>query len=627
MNIWQSLIWVHPSITDIEQRRQSKLLAMLAVAHFIAGLVALMSGIINVVRLGDDPIQLIAISPVLAISLTALYLNRRGNYRPAAWLIVFGLFVIVLEIWLITGLETVMFYFIALLFVSVALLKRREIILSVVGSIVILMVYLVVTPSTITLPAQAPVTLLLYNLPILFMYIRHRDQLEMERQKELLHANERLQESETSLEQRVAARTRDLEVAADVSRQITTILDLNKLLDAIVERTKAGFNLYHVSIFLYDETSQRVTLEAGAGSVGKLLKAEGRSFYVPEDQGLVPTSVRTRQPVVINNVTQESQYAPNPHLPNTRSEIALPMLFGEKVVGVLDLQSELLERFSEDDIRIMKTLAEHIAIAVENARLYDQQVQFAQQLREIDEVKSRFLASMSHELRTPLNAILNFTRFVSSGIMGPVTEKQLEALNKVTGSGRHLLALINDVLDITKIESGMLNLFVETDINLQLELETVVATAETLLSEKPQVKLIRDIDPQLPDIVADKRRIRQILLNLVSNACKFTDAGSVTVSAHLNCDKILMSVKDTGPGIAPEEQSGLFEAFRQTKVGLSQGGGTGLGLAIALRLAQAHEGRLWLESEVGVGSTFYVEIPSASESLKAQIIIEGELAL
>jgi signal transduction histidine kinase len=155
----------------------------------------------------------------------------------------------------------------------------------------------------------------------------------------------------------------------------------------------------------------------------------------------------------------------------------------------------------------------------------------------------------------------------------------------------------------------------------------VVATAETLLSEKPQVKLIRDIDPQLPDIVADKRRIRQILLNLVSNACKFTDAGSVTVSAHLNCDKILMSVKDTGPGIAPEEQSGLFEAFRQTKVGLSQGGGTGLGLAIALRLAQAHEGRLWLESEVGVGSTFYVEIPSASESLKAQIIIEGELAL
>jgi signal transduction histidine kinase len=221
---------------------------------------------------------------------------------------------------------------------------------------------------------------------------------------------------------------------------------------------------------------------------------------------------------------------------------------------------------------------------------------------------------MSHELRTPLNAVLNFTKFVSSGMLGPVNEKQVDALTKTIDSGRHLLSLINDVLDITKIESKMLNLFIEPEVNVREELDTVMATAESLLAGKP-VRLIRDVSPDLPSIVGDKRRIRQILLNLVSNACKFTEDGSVTISAHVQDNMLQMFVTDSGPGIAPDDHDLIFESFRQTRAGLSQGGGTGLGLAIARRLAEAHGGRLWLESVPGSGATFYVTLPVHSDEL------------
>jgi signal transduction histidine kinase len=157
--------------------------------------------------------------------------------------------------------------------------------------------------------------------------------------------------------------------------------------------------------------------------------------------------------------------------------------------------------------------------------------------------------------------------------------------------------------------------FVEPDVDLNEELGIVFATAETLLAGKP-VTLARAIDPDLPLILGDKRRIRQIMLNLVSNACKFTESGSITISAHAKDQMVLLSVKDTGPGITPEDQGLIFESFRQTRVGLSQGGGTGLGLAIARRLAEAHGGRLWLEGASGKGATFHVELPIHSEMLR-----------
>jgi signal transduction histidine kinase len=234
-------------------------------------------------------------------------------------------------------------------------------------------------------------------------------------------------------------------------------------------------------------------------------------------------------------------------------------------------------------------------------------------------MKSQFLASMSHELRTPLNAILNFTEFVALGILGPVNDEQIDALNKSTDSGRHLLSLINDVLDMTKIESGMMKLFVEADIDPQAEIAQVVNTVQSLLADKPEVKLTTDIAPDLPRLTGDRRRIRQVLLNLLSNAVKFTEEGSITLQAQRQGEHLRFSVIDTGAGIAPADQAIVFEPFRQTETGIRHAGGTGLGLPISKRLVEAHGGVLWVESIVGKGSTFSFTLPIDSDALKAQL--------
>jgi signal transduction histidine kinase len=236
------------------------------------------------------------------------------------------------------------------------------------------------------------------------------------------------------------------------------------------------------------------------------------------------------------------------------------------------------------------------------------------QAERADQAKSAFLASMSHELRTPLNAVINFTHFVIDGDTGPVNEQQTELLTQVVNSGKHLLNLINDVLDMSKIEAGSLVLFIEDNIDLNALLHNAVSTGRSLLANKP-VRLHIDIEDNLPLVRADRQRILQILLNIVSNACKFTEEGEIRVTALQANKEIVISIADTGPGIAPEDKAMVFEAFKQTTTGLRQGGGTGLGMPIARSLAEAHGGRLWLESEFGKGATFYIALPIKSEEL------------
>ncbi|MBC7811424.1 MAG: HAMP domain-containing protein [Burkholderiales bacterium] len=231
-----------------------------------------------------------------------------------------------------------------------------------------------------------------------------------------------------------------------------------------------------------------------------------------------------------------------------------------------------------------------------------------------DQVKSAFLASMSHELRTPLNAVINFSRFVVDGDMGPVNEQQADMLNEVIGSARHLLNLINDVLDMSKIESGSLTLFVEDNINLDDLLKKAAVIGKGLLAQKP-ITLSLNTDVDLPRIRGDRQRIYQIMLNLISNACKFTEKGTIEIEARQSRDEIIIAVADTGPGIALADQALIFEAFKQTNTGLRQGGGTGLGVPISKNLAEAHGGRLWLESQPGKGATFYIALPVKSDKL------------
>jgi signal transduction histidine kinase len=234
-------------------------------------------------------------------------------------------------------------------------------------------------------------------------------------------------------------------------------------------------------------------------------------------------------------------------------------------------------------------------------------------------VKSAFLASMSHELRTPLNAIINFTKFVAKGTMGPVNAEQIETLNEVVDSAKHLLNLINDVLDMSKIEAGSLKLFVEPNVDLNAILKTVLSTGKSLLGDKPVV-LQMDIQDELPTIEGDRQRILQILLNIMSNACKFTDEGHIKVRAAQKNDEIVFTIEDTGPGIASEDQAAVFEAFKQTSTGLRQGGGTGLGMPISKNLAEAHGGRLWLESEPDKGTKFHVTLPVRASNLVQTLI-------
>ena len=250
---------------------------------------------------------------------------------------------------------------------------------------------------------------------------------------------------------------------------------------------------------------------------------------------------------------------------------------------------------------------------VQEALKADEQRRLADQLRESDQVKSRFLASMSHELRTPLNSIINFTEFVIDGDTGPINDQQKDLLVEVVTSGKHLLNLINDVLDMSKIEAGSLKLFVEDNINLKTIIERSMASCRSLLKESVQMKSA--LDDNLPLIRGDQHRILQIMLNILSNACKFTEKGEIKVSAHQAQSEIIIAVQVSGPGIPPEDQTLVFEAFKQTTTGLRQGGGTGLGMPIARSLAETHGGRLWLESELGKGTTFYVALPIKSEKL------------
>lgn len=225
-----------------------------------------------------------------------------------------------------------------------------------------------------------------------------------------------------------------------------------------------------------------------------------------------------------------------------------------------------------------------------------------------DTVKSQFLASMSHELRTPLNAMLTFTELIAMGVFGPVNDEQRDYLQKCMQSGRHLLSLINDVLDITKIQAGMMKLYVEDGFEVATEVGIVVAAAEKMLGDKP-VQLMLDIDTHIPDLRCDKRRIRQVLLNLLSNAIKFTDEGTITLCAKKRENEILFAVIDTGPGIAKDQQSIIFEPFVQTETGIRHAGGTGLGLPISRQIVDAHQGRLWVESTPGEGAAFFMTLP------------------
>jgi len=408
-------------------------------------------------------------------------------------------------------------------------------------------------------------------------------------------------------------RARELETVAAVSTTASTVLDPDELLQSVVDLTKERFNLYHAHIYLADESWNTLLLASGAGAIGRQMVMDGHAIQMDTEKSLIARATRERTALIVNDVRTESDFLPNPYLPDIRSEMAVPMISGDKVIGVFDVQSDQVGYFSQEDANIYTTLALQVAVALQNARLYVEQTATVTQLRELDRLKSSFLANMSHELRTPLNSILGFSDVMLEELDGPLTENMKNDLGLIYKNGQHLLHLINDVLDMAKIESGKMNLNIEK-FNLQEIIEEVTSITSPLASEKNLALFIDPDSDHEVEINADKIRLRQVMINLINNAIKFTEKGKIAIHVTREENNVLISVKDTGIGIPIELLESVFQEFTQVDTTTTRkAGGTGLGLPISRRLIQMHGGRLWAESngESGPdgGATFYVFLP------------------
>ncbi len=414
-------------------------------------------------------------------------------------------------------------------------------------------------------------------------------------------------------EEALKRRNEYLSATAEIGRLVTSTLDMPTLFSRTANLVRDRFGFYHAGIFITEETGFNAVLQAATGEAGAEMLRQKHSLPVGS-KSIVGEVTDSGRAVIVNDTTTSGVHKPNPLLPETRAEAAIPLRVGSRTIGALDIQSTSPNAFSEDDIAVLQTLADQVAIAIDNARSYELSMQAVKEMREADRLKSQFLANMSHELRTPLNSIIGFSRVILKGIDGPTSDLQQQDLLAIHNSGQHLLGLINDILDLSRIEAGKMELTFD-EVNLSELIASVMSTVTGLVKDKT-ITLYREIPADLPTVRADAMRVRQVLLNLLSNAAKFTDEGTITVRASVQDNpaghpEIMVSVTDTGPGIAPEDQKKLFQPFSQVDASPTRKtGGSGLGLSISNHLIQMHGGRIGLESKIGAGSTFYFTLPA-----------------
>lgn len=549
---------------------------------------------------------------------------------------------------------------------------------------------------------------------------------------------ERIQNLFQTLEFRIQERTRALEVSMEISSQMTSIQSREELLEYVVNRVHLGYDLYATAIFLIEPDADEAVLAMGYGNIGRTMMAD--NYRQAIGSGIVGSVAKTNKAFMSNDVSELLNFQTYPLLPETQSELAVPLRVGNEIMGVLDVQSTKKDRFKPEDVTLIQSLADQtatalqnihlveetqaiaqrlermnrqltqsawakfgdevttsgfrykngqqkrivadseawlplmalaanqralvsqkiqldsknqrdemalplqirgetigylgvtreksagwnaeelevveavagqVSMALENARLSKAQEQTIVRLREVDGLKSKFLTSMSHELRTPLNSIIGFADLLLQGIDGDLSENAITDVTAIYNSGKHLLALINDILDLSKIEANRMEL-VRKPIDVSTIFSEVCASVSSLIANRP-IELIQEVPPNFPKIWADSLRVNQIMINLVSNAIKFTEEGQVTLGAMIFSEKHAhLFVEDTGIGIPEDKFDLIFEQFRQVDSRDNRKfQGTGMGLAISKQLIELHGGEVWVESTEGKGTTFNFTIPFA----------------
>jgi signal transduction histidine kinase len=429
----------------------------------------------------------------------------------------------------------------------------------------------------------------------------------------------RLEESYANLERKVAERTRDLMEAlqrltalAEVGRAVSSTLELQAVLNSIVIHAVQLTGTDEGTIYEYDEVSHQFLVSVSHGMTDEHV-AELRAVPVRLGEGAVGRAVASGQSVQVADVLTPGAYGGRLHdlavKSGVRALLAVPLVREERIIGGLVVRRREPGEFSAELVDLLETFAAQSALAIENARLFREIQDQGRQLEAASRHKSEFLANMSHELRTPLNAVIGFSEVLIQRMFGELNAKQDEYLKDIYASGQHLLSLINDILDLSKIEAGRMELA-----PAPFHLPSALENAVTLVKERAArhgITLQVDVDPRLGEIVGDERKVKQVLLNLLSNAVKFTpEGGRISLRAGRKDGLVEIAVSDTGIGIAPEDQAAIFEEFRQ--VGHDETRkqeGTGLGLTLAKKFVELHGGQIWVESEPGRGSTFTFTLP------------------
>jgi signal transduction histidine kinase/HAMP domain-containing protein len=418
---------------------------------------------------------------------------------------------------------------------------------------------------------------------------------------------------ELQMRTRELARSVDeLKALGEVGRTVSSTLDLETVLSTIVSQASQLSGTDGGAIYEYDEETEEFHLRATQDldiAFVELL----RGTRIRKGEGAVGRMAVTFEPTQIADIEHDATYQSRLRDASLREGyhalLAVPLLREDHIIGGLIVNRRAPGEFSPDVIELLRTFAAQSALAIQNAQLFQELEEKSRQLEIADRHKSEFLASMSHELRTPLNAVIGFSEVLLDRMFGELNPKQDEYLQDILTSGRHLLSLINDILDLAKIEAGRMELEV-TDFHLPQAIDNAI----TLIRERAARRAITlgvEVDPRLGEIKGDERKVKQVLLNLLSNAIKFTpEGGRVGVQAAFADGFAEISVIDTGVGIAPEDHEAMFEEFRQVGSDYAKKHeGTGLGLTLSRRFVELHGGKIWVKSQLGQGATFTFTLP------------------